>query len=113
MVRSVPQSNRSTPAASRHASSMPPSTPLPERSTYTFVAAGSAASECRHAPHPPVWARMNRTSARTDAREARPPAHEGDNEPHGGLAAREGGELRGVRRLLSRPLAPAGLPYLM
>src|SRR5438094_899946 len=36
---SVPHSNRATPTAARHASSIPASTPLPERSTYTLGAA--------------------------------------------------------------------------
>src|SRR5438094_759393 len=40
---------------------MPPSTPLPERSTYTWGVARRAASECSPSPPPPMCARMNRT----------------------------------------------------
>src|SRR2546430_2821621 len=62
MVRSVPQSSRSTPTDSKHASSMPPSTPLPERSTYTFDAVRSAASECCQSPPPPMCARDRKST---------------------------------------------------
>src|SRR2546425_3397286 len=62
MVMSLPHNRRSTPTAATQPSSIPPSAPLPERSTYTLAAARSAASECCQSPPPPMWARINRTS---------------------------------------------------
>src|SRR2546422_7482023 len=41
---------------------MPPSTPLPDKSTATFGTRARAASECCQSPPPPMCAKMKRTS---------------------------------------------------
>ena len=92
MVRSQPHSSRWTPTASMHASSIPPSTPLPERSTMTFGARADRVED------------LEPVSAAADVRQ---------DEAHAGMARGQLAQLPCVGCLLPGVFAAPALPYVM